>query len=203
VAPQVVLVTDNARVSGAADGEPLDPLEEHLIRLAVRGDEQAFAGLVSSCQHQLYRVALRLTADADTAQDVVQVALLQAWQHLPGFRGEARFATWVTRIVINRCRNLRRRPAAPLPLPDETADDSGLPSAPAAETLVLAEQRRRAVRAAVASLPFDQRAPLVLTTFAGYTHADAARILGISEGAAKVRAHRARRALADRLREWR
>ena len=59
--------------------------------------------------------------------------------------------------------------------------------------------RREALRA----LPLDQRAPLVLTTFGGYTHAETGRILGISESAAKVRAHRARRALADVLQEWR
>jgi RNA polymerase sigma-70 factor (ECF subfamily) len=59
------------------------------------------------------------------------------------------------------------------------------------------------VRQALLSLPFDQRAPLVLTTFGDYTYREAARIIGISEAAAKVRAHRARRVLATRLREWR
>jgi RNA polymerase sigma-70 factor (ECF subfamily) len=78
-----------------------------------------------------------------------------------------------------------------------------LPSVPAAETVAVAEQRRKAVREALLDLSFDQRAPLVLTTFGGCTYAEAARVLAISEGAAKVRAHRARRALATRLREWR
>ena len=78
-----------------------------------------------------------------------------------------------------------------------------LPVAPAAESVALAAGRREAVRQAVLSLPFDQRAPLVLTTFGGYTYAEAGRVLGISESAAKVRAHRARRALATRLQEWR
>ena len=64
-------------------------------------------------------------------------------------------------------------------------------------------QRRDAVRRAVLALPLDQRVPLVLTTFGGYTHAETGRILGISESAAKVRAHRARRALSSVLQEWR
>jgi RNA polymerase sigma-70 factor (ECF subfamily) len=180
-----------------------DPMEGRWLALARDGDEMAFAALVRQHQDQLYRIALRMTGDAGTAQDVVQEAFLQAWQHLPGFRGEARFSTWVTRIVINRCHNVHRASRPTEPLPDETTGGDGLPTSPAAETLAVAAGRREAVRQAVVSLPFEQRAPLVLTTFGGHTHAEAGRILGISEAAAKVRAHRARRALADRLREWR
>ena len=180
-----------------------DPMEERWLTLARDGDELAFAALVRRHQDQLYRVALRMTGDVGTAQDVVQEAFLQAWQHLPGFRGDARFSTWVTRIVINRCHNVHRASRPTEPLPDEATGGAGLPTSPAAETLAVAARRREAVRQAVVSLPFEQRAPLVLTTFGGYTHAEAGRILGVSEGAAKVRAHRARRALADRLREWR
>ncbi len=178
-------------------------LEDLWVELARHGDEAAFEALVRAHQDRLYRVALRMTGDAGTAQDVVQDALIQAWQHLPGFRGEARFRTWLTRIVMNRCLNVQRaaRPAAPLP--EESGAGAGLPTSPAAETLAIAAGRRDAVRKALLDLPFDQRAPLVLTTFGEYTFAEAARILGISESAAKVRAHRARRALADRLREWR
>ena len=78
-----------------------------------------------------------------------------------------------------------------------------MPAAPAAETLAVAAQSRDAVRRALLELPLEHRAPLVLTTFAGYTHAETGRILGISEGTAKVRAHRARRALATLLQDWR
>jgi RNA polymerase sigma-70 factor (ECF subfamily) len=144
-----------------------------------------------------------MVGDPGTAQDVVQDALLQAWQHLPGFRGEARFSTWVTRIVINRCHDVQRRTRPTAPLPEAADGETVLPWVPAAETDALAARTRDAVREALLSLPFDQRAPLVLTTFAGCTHAEAGRILGISEGAAKVRAHRARGRLAERLREWR
>lgn len=182
---------------------PADPWEQTWLELARQGDEAAFAALVRAHQDRLYRVALRMTGDADAAQDVVQDALVQAWQHLPDFRGEAGFATWVTRIVINRCHNVRRAARPTVSLPDEDTAGEALPTAPAAETLALTAQRREAVRQALLSLPFDQRAPLVLTTFGDYTYREAARIIGISEAAAKVRAHRARRVLATRLREWR
>lgn len=183
--------------------EGADPLEVHRVELARGGDEDAFAALVRAHQDQLYRVALRMTGNPTDAQDVIQETFLQAWQHLPAFRGESGFSTWVTRILINRCRNLHRahRPVDPLPADTETTP--GMPHSPAADTLAVTAQSRDAVHRAMLQLPLDQRAPLVLTTFAGYTYAETARILGINESAAKVRAHRARRALATTLQEWR
>jgi RNA polymerase sigma-70 factor (ECF subfamily) len=180
-----------------------DPWEERRLDLARNGDEDAFAALVRAHQDRLYRVALRMTGDRHDAQDVVQESFLQAWQHLADFRGEAQFSTWLTRILINRCHNVRRARRPADPLPDEGTEDPRLPRAPAAEALAVAASQRDAVRSALLSLPLDQRAPLVLTTFAGYTHAETGRVLGISEGAAKVRAHRARRTLAALLHEWR
>jgi RNA polymerase sigma-70 factor (ECF subfamily) len=178
-----------------------DPLESRRVELARDGDEDAFAALVRTHQDQLYRVALRMTGDPSDAQDVVQETLLQAWQHLPGFRGESGFSTWVTRILINRCHNVHRARRPVDPLPEESA--AGMPHSPAADTLAVTAQSRDAVRRALLELPLDQRAPLVLTTFAGYTFAETGRILGVSEGTAKVRAHRARRGLATLLQEWR
>lgn len=179
-----------------------DPLYARRIDLARRGDENGFAALVREHQDQLYRVALRMVGDPQDAQDAVQEAFLQAWQHLPSFRGDAQFLTWITRILLNRCSNLirSRRPAGRLP---ESDSEREAPRTQGAEIVAVAAHTRDAVRRAVLSLPVDQRAPLVLTTFAGYTHAEAGRILGISENAAKVRAHRARRALSSVLEEWR
>lgn len=167
------------------------------------GDEDAFAALVRAHQDRLYLIALRMVHDTHDAQDTVQETFLHAWQSLAGFRGEAEFSTWITRILINRCHNLHRsrRPADPLPEEGDTVPSTL--QASAAETLAVAEQRRAAVRRALQSLPLDQRAPLVLTTFGGHTHAEAGRILGITESATKVRAHRARKALAALLQGWR
>lgn len=183
--------------------EGADPLEARRVELARGGDEAAFAALVRTYQDQLYRVALRMTGNPADAQDVVQETLLQAWQHLPGFRGESGFSTWVTRILINRCHNVQRARRPVDPLPPETESAPGMPQAPPADTLAVTAQSRDAVRRALLELPLDQRAPLVLTTFAGHTFAETGRILGVSESTAKVRAHRARRALATLLQEWR
>lgn len=187
----------------AVEPDPPDSLELRRVELARDGDEDAFAALVRAHSDQLYRVALRMTGHPADAQDVVQEAFLQAWQHLPTFRGQARFSTWVTRILITRCHNLHRARRSTVPLPEEPEAGRLLPNAPAAETVAVAADRRDAVRQALLALPLDQRAPLVLTTFGGYTLAETGRILGISEGAAKVRVHRGRRALAELLAEWR
>ena len=182
-------------------GGPVDePVQARWVRLARDGDEDAFAALVRAHADRLYAVALRLTGHPQDAQDVVQDTLLQAWQRLPDFREHAQFSTWVTRILINRCHNHRRDTRATSPLPDA---DATLPSTPPADLLAVDAARRDAVRDAVLSLPFDSRAPLVLVTFAGHTHAEVGQVLGISETAAKVRVHRARRALLQRLQEWR
>lgn len=135
-----------------APGGVTDPLETRWVEQARAGSEQAFAALVRRHQDRLYAVALRMTADPDDARDVVQETLVQAWQHLPAFRGEAAFSTWATRILINRCHNAARarRPTGPLPDDDTHA---AMPRTPAAETLALVAHRREAVRRAVRALP--------------------------------------------------
>lgn len=170
-----------------------------LVTQARDGDESAFTALVRLHQDRAYRVALRMTGQPQDAQDVVQEAFLHAWQGLPRFRDDAQFGTWLTRIVINRCHNLRRasRPADALP------DQHAALTDPGADSAVLAAQRTAATRAAILELPFDQRAALVLHSFAGYPHAEVGRILGVSENTVKVRVHRARVALTARLQDWR
>lgn len=181
--------------------------EAELVRRARDGDEQAFADLVRPHVDRSYAVALRMTGNPADAQDVVQDALVSAWQHLGAFAGASSFATWVTRIVINRCHNLRRDRHPTEPLDEEAADalgESGRQgwSVPGVDGQVVVRQHLAAVQEAIVGLPFDQRAALVLST-SGSSHAETAAVLGITEQAARVRVHRARRALLARLGDWR
>ncbi|QDB78377.1 RNA polymerase sigma factor [Georgenia wutianyii] len=175
-----------------------DGWEAALVAQARDGNESAFETLVRRHQDRAYLVALRITGHPQNAQDAVQDALLNAWKGLPRHRSESSFGTWLIRIVINRCHNQRRaaRPITALP------DDEPM-SGPGPESEVVAAHRQDATMRAMAALPFDQRTALVLHTFNGCTHAEAGRILGISENAAKVRVHRARRTLTARLQGWR
>jgi len=182
--------------AGAPDA---DVWEAGLVARARSGDDHAFEALVRRHQDRAFHIALRMTGDPHDAQDVVQDALLQAWKALPAYRGESRFGTWLIRIIINRCHNARRAARLTVPLPD----DDPVTRMPGPDTVVVAAHRADATIKALLDLPFDQRAALVLYTFGDATHAEVARILGINESAAKVRVHRARRELVDRLQEWR
>ncbi|WP_425953465.1 RNA polymerase sigma factor [Xylanimonas sp. McL0601] len=174
-------------------------VEAALVDQARAGDEAAFEALVRRYQDRLYGIALRMTGHPHDAQDAVQDALVDAWRGLPRFRQDAQFSTWLVRVVINRCHDLTRARAKVAAPPDETLADTG------ASLEMTVEDRRRqdAVIAAIADLPFDQRSALVLHTFDGRSQAEVARLLGTTEGAVKVRIHRARRALLDTLQDWR
>ena len=139
--------------------------------------------------------------ERQAAEDVTQETYLKAWTTLRSFRGDSSLETWLYRIVINEAHNHRRRLPRTQPLPD--ADSPLAPRDSSADQQVVAEQRRAAVADAIAELPMRYRAPLVLHYFAGCSYAEVGRILSLSEVAAKVRVHRARRALTDRLQAWR
>ncbi len=173
-------------------------LEATLVELARDGDEAAFEALIRIHQDRLYAIALRMTGHVQDSQDIVQEALLHAWRALPTFRQDAALLTWLTRIVINGCHNLRRRSVPAPGQPHEQPMDQ-----PTVEAVVEARGRANLVTASIAELPFDQRAALVLHTFDGRSQAEVAALLGTTESAVKVRIHRARRALLVRLGEGR
>ncbi|HLI60423.1 MAG TPA: sigma-70 family RNA polymerase sigma factor [Solirubrobacteraceae bacterium] len=170
-----------------------------LVDAARAGDVDAFSELVRRHQGRVYRIALRmLESDAD-AQDAAQDTFVRAWRSLPRFRGESSVATWLYRIVTNRCVSMlaARRASAPLREGDvavETDDPAWL---------VAQRERMDAVSRAVSRLPDDQRLALVLRDYEGLSYAEVAEVLGIGEGAVKSRIHRARAEVLKRTVGWR
>jgi RNA polymerase sigma-70 factor, ECF subfamily len=165
-----------------------------LVDAARRGDLDAFEVLVRRYQEPVYRVALRMLGSESDAQDAGQDAFIRAWRSLAGFRGDSGFATWLYRIVTNRCLNMlaARRPVEPL---TEAHTD------PRADPAEIADRRDRfrAVADSILALPPEQRAALVLREFQGLTYEEVAEVLGVSPAAVKGRIHRARLAVAERL----
>lgn len=162
--------------------------EEDLLARARMGDREAFGDLVGRYQDTVYTLALRLVGP-DLAADVAQEALLRAWRALPRFRGEASFGTWLHRITVNTAWTLRKRARRHAAEPLETdVEDRGLLPERAGE---LAETRA-GLRRALAALTPGQRAVVVLRDVYGWSNAETARELGITEITAKVRLHRAR-----------
>jgi RNA polymerase sigma-70 factor, ECF subfamily len=161
-----------------------------LLRAHVAGDRHAFAELVRRHRDRLWAVAVRTLGDREEAADALQDALISAYRAAERFRGESAVTTWLHRIVVNACLDrARRRQARPtVPLPEvETAARAA--TEPDRDTGLV-------VRAALAQLPPDQRAAIVLLDLEGYSVAEIAEILGIAEGTVKSRCARGRARLA-------
>ena len=173
------------------------PSDADLLRAHLEGDAQAFAVLVRRHRDRLWAVALRTIGDREEAADAVQDALLSAHRNAARFRGESAVTTWLHRIVVNACLDrIRRRQAHPtVPLPDGNRTDDR-PSAP--EPAAPAEDHDTAlvVRQALADLPAEQRAAIVLVDVQGYPVSEAAEILGVPEGTIKSRCARGRARMA-------
>lgn len=171
-----------------------------LVTAAKAGDSGAFDALVEATYAETYTLALRLTANEEDARDVVQEAYLRAFKGLKKFRGEAAFTTWMYRITANCAATLLARRNKHRH--DDIDDQIGLADErPDADPEQLADARllRDDVDAALQHLPAGLRAVVMLRDVYDLPHDEIARELGISETAAKVRLHRARRQLRERL----
>jgi RNA polymerase sigma-70 factor (ECF subfamily) len=162
------------------------------IAAAAAGDMAAFESLYRQFSPRIYGLCLRLTGQREAAEDCTQESFVAAWRALGRFERRSRFSTWLHRIavhcVLSRRRGLRfeyevAEPATGLP---ERADPRG-------DTPPLDVER------AIAGLPEGARHVLVLVGIYGYSHAEAARELGIAEGTCKAQLHRARQLLTATL----
>jgi len=171
-----------------------------LLGAHVAGDPLAFETLVRRHRDRLWAVALRTTGDPEEAADSLQDALISAYRRAEQFRGDSAVTTWLHRIVVNASLDRLRRRAvrAAAPLPD---DNENLPGAVVADPVDHMDRRdtQLVVTAALAELPEDQRAAILLVDVEGWSVEDAARQLGIPEGTVKSRCHRGRARLAKSL----
>lgn len=165
-----------------------------------RGDQRAFARLVERHSRRATALAGRITLNRADAEEVVQEAFMRVWVKAPNWRpqtaaGDALFATWFRRVVVNLCIDRRRRPVSEdIESVPEIADD-----APSALDAIASGETRRRVGDAVAELPERQRAALALCHFDGVSNIEAAQILGITVGAVESLLVRARRQLKNSL----
>lgn len=169
-----------------------------LVEAARLGDRSAFDALVRATYVDTYTLAHRLTGDDDDARDVVQETYLRAYRGLARFRGDAQFSTWLYRITAN-CASThlsRRRRHRHEELTDDVPIGDLVPAhdpEQRAQQMLLRDRLQTALRA----LPPRLRAVVVLRDVYDLPHEAIAAELGISESAAKVRLHRARRKLRE------
>jgi RNA polymerase sigma-70 factor, ECF subfamily len=171
-----------------------------LVTRARSGDRRALDALVERHAPRVNRLAGQLLGDFEEARDAAQESLVKLCTRLRQFRGDAQFATWLHRLVVNTCRDRmawqRVRRTEPLPL-DETAgvDDGDL------TRIALLGDLRRDVADALAKLSRDQRIVVVLRDSFGLSYEEIARIARMPVGTAKCYVHRARARLRARLEE--
>jgi RNA polymerase sigma-70 factor (ECF subfamily) len=171
-----------------------------LVALATEGDRGAFDELVRRTYADTYTLAFRLTGDQEDACDVVQETYLRVFRGIRRFRGDAQFSTWLYRITAN-CASTHLGRRARHRHDDLTEDAMILDERPESDPAVQADtdDLRGRLKRALDELPPKLRAVVVLRDIYDLTHEAIAAELGISESAAKVRLHRARRKLRERL----
>jgi RNA polymerase sigma-70 factor, ECF subfamily len=184
-----------------ADAEPSDA---ELLRRHVEGDPEAFGQLFLRHRDRLWAVAVRTLSDPEEAADALQDAMISAFRRAGSFRGDSAVTTWLYRIVVNAALDRMRRRAA-RPAADGTDERTldNLAAAQATPDPSSDSDTSLDVTAALRTLPPEQQAALVLVDMLGYSVADAADILGVSEGTIKSRAARGRARLLPRLQHLR
>ncbi len=189
------------------NGEPVD--EQTLIARAQQGDAQALAAIVESHQRTVYNVALRMCGNPHDAEETLQETFLSAIKALPKFEGRSRLSTWLYRIASNACLMQRRRQSAGADMTslddgEEERDGFDPPKyfvdwSVRPDDVLLDGELRSVMEDAIAQLPEALRIVFIWRDLEGLSTAETAEVLGISEGAVKVRLHRARLQLRELL----
>jgi len=171
--------------------------DDALALRAGRGDRLAASRLIARHSSRVYAVCVRMMGDRASAEDAAQETFLKLWRSADRWKpGRAKFETWLYRVAANACidRLRQRRPEAPAEDAPEIADE-----APLADQGLVAAERRRAVEAALASLPDRQRIAIVLCHYQELSNAEAAAALEVSVDALESLLARARRSLKESL----
>ncbi|MDE2052890.1 MAG: RNA polymerase sigma factor RpoE [Gammaproteobacteria bacterium] len=180
-----------------------------LVRRVQRGDKGAFDALVLKYQHKLVKLVMRYVRNPAEAEDIAQEAFIKAYRALPQFRGDSAFYTWLYRIAINTAKNAvvsRDRNPVEYDLDrsntDESYDMQGrMKDSETPEGLVLTDEIRSTVNAAIDALPEDLRTAIVLRELEGLSYEEIAEAMACPVGPVRSRIFRAREAIDRRLRE--
>ncbi len=170
--------------------------ERKLVAAAVAGSAAAFEALYRRHASRIYGLCLRMTGHHHTAEDCVQEAFVQAWRSLPKFEARSAFGTWLHRIAVNSVLQQARRRSEPLGTGDSAEREV---AEVLADGTTCDPGSARDIEAAIATLPPGARHVLVLAGIYGYSHEEAASMLGIAVGTCKAQLHRARTLLGARL----
>jgi RNA polymerase sigma-70 factor, ECF subfamily len=166
--------------------------DEELVARSVGGDAESFNELILRWERPIYALAYRTIGREQDARDVCQETFLRAFRALPGFRGQAKFSSWLYRIALNLCKDWVRRERR-TPVVDTPQDVDLMDLAAAAEPsesiedLVARRDEMRVVERAMALLPEEQRTAIVLKEYHGLTFQEIADLVGCPLSTVKTR----------------
>jgi RNA polymerase sigma-70 factor (ECF subfamily) len=167
--------------------------DEELVERSIAGDTDSFNQLVLRWERPIYALAYRQIGREEDARDVVQDAFLRAFRALPGFKGQAKFSSWLYRITLNLCRDwLRRQRRAPfVPTPEGVDDVADLATpdmdAESIEDVVTRKNLSQHVARAMRLLPEEQRSAILLKEYHGLTFQEIAELQGCPLSTVKTR----------------
>ncbi|HEU0225044.1 MAG TPA: RNA polymerase sigma factor [Steroidobacteraceae bacterium] len=171
--------------------------ESERVARARNGDAAAFEGLYREHVGRVYGLCLRMTGQPAAAEDLTQDTFVSAWRSLPGYEGRSSFSTWLHRIAVNAVLAARRSPRGrgETSLTGDDGEDLELATDAAMDEATPIDLER-----AIGSLPAGARDIVVLHGIYGYSHEEAAGMLGLAVGTCKAQLHRARQLLRARMR---
>jgi RNA polymerase sigma-70 factor (ECF subfamily) len=171
------------------------PDEAALVARAQRGNARAFEALYRAHVDRVYGLCLRMTGNVGEAEDCTQEAFIQAWNKLDRFRGDSAFGTWMHRIAVNAVLGRIRKSKRERDRLQVVAETTSSPAS------IGDSGDLRDLSDAIDRLPEGARHVFVLNAVYGYSHEESSDMLGIAVGTTKAQLHRARRLLAQQLKE--
>jgi RNA polymerase sigma-70 factor, ECF subfamily len=178
--------------------------DEELVARAQGGDIESFNQLIVRWERPIYALAYRVIGREEDARDVCQDAFLRAYRALPGFKGQAKFSSWLYRIALNLCRDwIRRQRRAPVSqLPEDTdATELAAETGPveSIEDLVARRELSAIVEEAMSELSEEQRTAIILKEYHGMTFQEIADMQGCPLSTVKTRLYQGLSLLRRRL----
>jgi RNA polymerase sigma-70 factor (ECF subfamily) len=185
----------------------LDKDDLALVAEAKAGSYAAFEELVNRYEKKIYRLGLNLTGNPEDAEDVLQEAFLKAFEHLPEFREDSRFYTWLVRIAVNEglMKLRKRRSDKSVPIGDAVGEEGEVVPReftdwkPNPEQIYAQTEIEAILQNAAGSLPTGLRAVFLLRDVEELSTEETAALLHLTEGAVKARLFRARLQLREEL----
>jgi len=181
-------------MTASAAAVPMTWTDEELVTRSKNGDTDSFNQLVKRWERPIFALAYRTLGREEDARDVTQETFLRAFRALGGFKGDAKFSSWLYRIALNLCRDwMRKHRRAPLVEVPEGMEVEQLAAergpTETVEDLAVRAQLSRTVASAMDRLPAEQRQAIILKEYDGFTFQEVADLMQCPLSTAKTRVY--------------